>query len=94
MTPLQGLLSFLDAQPYYHQGVWNALLDREKSGQGKDSLQPLCALLKGLMLRRETKDVGEKLVSQAVQPLPANEPHASSMRLCGPLEMPPACPHQ
>lgn len=58
---LQGLLAFLDAEPYYHPSVWNALLDKEKNGGGKDALLPLSALLKGLMLRRQLQDVGKWL---------------------------------
>ena len=57
---LQGLLAFLDAEPYYHPSVWNALLDKEKNGGGKDALLPLSSLLKGLMLRRQLQDVGEQ----------------------------------
>ena len=56
---LQGLLAFLDAEPYYHPSVWNALLDKEKNGGGKDALLPLSALLRGLMLKRQLQDVGE-----------------------------------
>lgn len=56
---VQGLLAFLDAEPYYHASVWNALLDKEKNGGGKDALLPLSSLLRGLMLRRQLQDVGK-----------------------------------
>ena len=55
----QGLLAFLDADPYYHERVWAALLDRNAGGGNKASLLPLQSLLSDLMLRRRVEDVGE-----------------------------------
>ena len=56
---MQGLLAFLNLQPYYYMKAWNALLDREKNGAGQYALHPLCSLLRTVMLRRRKQDVGK-----------------------------------
>jgi hypothetical protein len=53
----QGLLEFLAYEPFYEGRAWAALLLRRgEAGAGR--LLPLCALLRGVMLRRTKDDVG------------------------------------
>ena len=58
MSALQGLLAFLDLDPYYQTKCWSRLLDKDANKAGSDALLPLCSLLRGVMLRRRKEDVG------------------------------------
>ena len=57
----QGLLAFLDLDPFYQTKCWSRLLDKDANKAGSDALLPLCSLLRGVMLRRRKEDVGSQL---------------------------------
>ena len=58
---LQGLLEFLAHEPYYTRAHWNHLLLKPLEQHGPDGALPLMHLLKGVMLRRTKRHVGEQL---------------------------------
>ena len=57
---LQGLLEFLAHEPYYARAHWNHLLLKPLEQHGSDGALPLMQLLKGVMLRRTKRHVGEQ----------------------------------
>ncbi len=58
---MQGLLEFLAHEPYYTRAHWNHLLLKPLEQHGPDGALPLMQLLKGVMLRRTKRHVGEQL---------------------------------
>ena len=56
----QGLLEFLAHAPYYMRAHWNHLLLKPLQQHGPGAL-PLMQLLKGVMLRRTKRHVGEQM---------------------------------
>ena len=55
---VQGLLEFLAYEPFYHNDVWRAVLQKPLLGRHSDATTPLRSLMQGVMLRRTRAHVG------------------------------------
>lgn len=55
---VQGLLEFLAYEPFYHNDVWRAVLQKPLLGRHPDATTPLRSLMQGVMLRRTRAHVG------------------------------------